>query len=90
MLHAEVNARMMGIYAGVKDKKVRDAAWKYIEAEANSGAWRNLHQRIQKVETDGLVSIKKDNVGDFCNVYTIPARAVWLAAAYVYFVEGVR
>lgn len=27
---SEFNARMMGIYAGIKDPRVRDAAWKYI------------------------------------------------------------
>jgi ABC-type sugar transport system permease subunit/ABC-type glycerol-3-phosphate transport system substrate-binding protein len=28
---AEVNAQMLGIFAGVKDKRVRDAAWKYLK-----------------------------------------------------------
>jgi ABC-type sugar transport system permease subunit/ABC-type glycerol-3-phosphate transport system substrate-binding protein len=28
---AEVNAQMLGIFAGVKDKKVRDAAWEYLK-----------------------------------------------------------
>jgi ABC-type sugar transport system permease subunit/ABC-type glycerol-3-phosphate transport system substrate-binding protein len=28
---AEVNAQMLGIFAGVKDKRVRDAAWQYLK-----------------------------------------------------------
>jgi ABC-type sugar transport system permease subunit/ABC-type glycerol-3-phosphate transport system substrate-binding protein len=28
---AEVNAQMLGIFAGVKDRKVRDAAWEYLK-----------------------------------------------------------
>ncbi|MBI4023372.1 MAG: extracellular solute-binding protein [Verrucomicrobia bacterium] len=52
---AEVNCTMMGIFAGQKDKRVRDAAWEYMRfidsAEARrihtqtmveQGAWRRL------------------------------------------------
>jgi multiple sugar transport system permease protein len=55
---AEVNCRMMGIFAGQKDKRVRDAAWQYIrfvdseEARriftrtmVEQGAWRMLSPR---------------------------------------------
>lgn len=28
---AEINAQMLGIFAGVKDKRVRDAAWEYLK-----------------------------------------------------------
>jgi multiple sugar transport system permease protein len=52
---AEVNCRMMGIFAGQKDKRVRDAAWEYIrfvdseearkiftQTMVEQGAWRML------------------------------------------------
>lgn len=37
---AEINARMLGIFAGVKDKRVRDAAWKYINFVGSKEARR--------------------------------------------------
>ena len=46
---AEVNATMMGIYAGVKEKKVRDAAWTYISFVGSREAW--------KIYTDTMVEL---------------------------------
>lgn len=37
---AEVNANMLGIFAGVKDKRVRDAAWEYIRFVGSKEARR--------------------------------------------------
>jgi len=36
----QINARMLGIYAGVKDKRTRDAAWKYIKFSNSEEAHR--------------------------------------------------
>ncbi len=44
---AEVNALMMGIFAGQKDKKVRDAAWTYIH-------FLNSHE-ARKIYVDTMV-----------------------------------
>lgn len=46
---AEVNAEMMGIYSGVKDKRVRDAAWEYIRFLGSPEAL--------KVYTDAMVRL---------------------------------
>jgi ABC-type sugar transport system permease subunit/ABC-type glycerol-3-phosphate transport system substrate-binding protein len=46
---AEVNAQMMGIFAGVKDKRVRDAAWEYIRFVGSMEAW--------KIFTDTMVQL---------------------------------
>ncbi len=43
----EFNAAMMGIYSGVKDPRVRDAAWKYISF--------HLSTQAQKIMTDVMV-----------------------------------
>jgi len=46
---AEVNAPMMGIFAGVKDKRVRDAAWEYIRFLGS--------QEARKITTDAMVEL---------------------------------
>jgi len=46
---AEVNASMLGIFAGVKDKRVRDAAWEYIRFLTSDEA--------AKIYTDTMVEL---------------------------------
>jgi len=41
---AEVNATMLGIFAGVKDQRVRDAAWQYIKFTGSKEA-RSVYTR---------------------------------------------
>ncbi len=50
---AEINASMLGIFAGVKDPKVRDAAWRYIEFMGSDVA--------NKIRTDTLVEMGQVN-----------------------------
>jgi ABC-type sugar transport system permease subunit len=50
---AEINATMLGIFAGVKDPKVRDAAWRYIEFMGSDVA--------NKIRTDTLVEMGQVN-----------------------------
>ncbi len=46
---AEINARMMGIFSGVKDPDVREAAWKFIEFFGSDEA--------QRIRTSTLVEL---------------------------------
>ncbi len=46
---AEVNARMMGIFAGVKDPKVREAAWDFISFFGSDAA--------QKIRVDAFIEM---------------------------------
>ncbi len=50
---SEVNAGMMAIFSGVKDQKVRDAAWEYINFYGSAEA--------QKLRTDTMVAIGAAN-----------------------------
>ncbi len=51
---SEVNAGMMGIFAGVKDPKVRAAAWEYINFYGSDEA--------QRIRTEALVELGTANV----------------------------
>ena len=50
---AEINSTMLGIFAGVKDPKVRDAAWRYIEFMGSDAA--------SKIRTDTLIEMGQVN-----------------------------
>mgnify|MGYP001312147460 FL=1 len=50
---AEINASMLGIFSGVKDPRVREAAWKYIEFMGSETA--------QKIRTDTFVEMGQVN-----------------------------
>lgn len=50
---SEVNAGMMGLFAGIKDPKVRDAAWAYVNFSSSEAA--------NKIRTDALVELGMTN-----------------------------
>ncbi|CAN5461631.1 hypothetical protein BH09VER1_BH09VER1_25550 [soil metagenome] len=56
LVSAEVNSKMLGIFAGVKDKRVRDAAWEYLKFVGSKEARRVYTQTMVELGASHLLN----------------------------------